>query len=138
MSKKNRVNHEDGVDRDLQVTEALRSFDPGASESGYWFRFHQTVMSAARGELARRRMTAGVSVSELVVSWSRTVVPSAVLAAAVAAFVLLRTGAPLPTDQADGPLALEDVLLAEVGAAWAVPDLAPEPVVAIIFSSENY
>ena len=75
--------------RDARLTQALRALDPGSTDRGYWPRFHRTVMGAARDELARRRMLADATVSDIVASWARTVVPTALLAAAVAALLLM-------------------------------------------------
>lgn len=96
--------------RDPWLTEVLRALDPGAGDPGYWNRFHARVMAGTRDELARRRMMADVTVSELVTSWGRALVPAAVAAAAVASFLMLQ-----PTDDrmaadVDAPIALEEML----------------------------
>lgn len=80
----------EGRDEDPLVREWLGALDPGATESRYWDRFHDRVLARTRGELARRRAAAEVTVLELVGSWSRAVVPAALAAAAVAAFLLLQ------------------------------------------------
>jgi len=77
---------------DPMVAEALESLDPVRREANYWFRFHGRVMAGAASELARRRTMARETVVEVMASWSRTVVPTAMLAAAVAALLLVRAG----------------------------------------------
>jgi len=83
----------DELGRDMVLAEALETLDPASHDPNYWFRFHGRVMAGAGSELARRRMMANLTVVDVLVSWSRTVVPTAMLAAAVAAFLLVRAGA---------------------------------------------
>ncbi|MGD2067345.1 MAG: hypothetical protein PVI57_01570 [Gemmatimonadota bacterium] len=109
---------EDEIGRDPRLSEALRVLDPASGDPGYWLRFHAGVMAATRDELARRRMLADVTVSELVTSWGRMLVPTAVLAAAVAAFLLLQPGG-VPRPAPVAPLALEEMFEQEL----AVPTL---------------
>lgn len=109
---------EDEIGRDSRLSEALRVLDPASDDPGYWLRFHAGVMAAAREELARRRMLADVTVSELVTAWGRMLVPTAVLAAAVAAFLLFQPGA-APRPASVTPLALEELFEQEL----AVPTL---------------
>lgn len=78
------------VDRDPMVAEALESLDPSSHDPNYWFRFHGRVMAGAASELARRRMMANLTVVDVMASWSKTLVPTAMLAAAVAALLLVR------------------------------------------------
>lgn len=112
---------------------ALRHLDPGHDDPGYWLRFHRTVMAAARGELERRRRLPDLTVSELLTSWGRMVVPTAMAAAAVALLLLFGSGGPIPAD-GDAPVALEEALSDGLGT------LAPsgwEPVEAV-FASDNF
>ena len=88
----------------------LGLLDPGREDSDYWARFRIRVMSRAADELARRRGRAGVTVLELVRSWSRVLVPAAAVAAAVMALELSRGGAPRSPDS-QGP---EQVLTQEL------------------------
>ena len=88
----------------------LGILDPGRGDSKYWARFRIRVMSRAADELARRRGRAGVTVLELVQSWSRVLVPAAAVAAAVTALELSRGGAPRSSDS-HGP---EEVLTQEL------------------------
>lgn len=138
------IQHRDGRDGpadaggpDPDLRSALRSLDPETRDPTFWFRFHGRVMAAAARELARRRMMADLTVSDLVVSWARGLVPTAVLAAAVAALVLLQ-GGPAPTLV---PVGLEEELAQGI-------EGAPIPVVltsddqpdieGVIFASEAY
>ncbi len=77
---------------DPRIAEALETLDPASRDANYWFRFHGGVMAGAASELARRRMMARLTIVDVMASWSRTVVPTAMLAAAVAALILVRAG----------------------------------------------
>ncbi len=81
-----------------RMRRALEALDPSTVEPSYWFLFHRGVMTSLAGELERRSRLAALTVSDVLVSWSRTLVPAAMLAAAVAAFLLLGPfgGSPLP------------------------------------------
>lgn len=68
----------------------LRALDPERVDPGYWARLHRRIMEAAAPELARRRALRDVTLDEVMSSWARTVVPTALLAAAVAGLVLLQ------------------------------------------------
>jgi hypothetical protein len=70
----------------------LESLDPGSREPGFWINFHSRVMADAREELARRRMTGGVSVVDVVFSWRKTLVPLALMAAALAGILMGGSG----------------------------------------------
>ena len=89
---------------DAWVEQTLTALDPAAREPRYWFEFHRGVMQSAGAELARRRRLAEVTVSDIVFSWSRALVPAAA-AASLAAFFALR---PVSTEPA--PLTLEEIL----------------------------
>jgi len=77
--------------RDPVLTRALERLDPGVGDPMYWFRFRHRVVASAARELARRRLLRESTVSETVALWGRTLVPTAVLAAALAGFALLRS-----------------------------------------------
>lgn len=121
--------------RDTVVAEALESLDPASLDPNYWFRFHGRVMAGAESELARRRMLANLTVVDLMASWSRTVVPTAMLAAAVAAVVLVRSGAG-PFQQAVG---VEEFLLTDIPTE-SVPAMleTDAPISAAIFASDIF
>lgn len=78
-------------ERDMEVAKYLRLVDPASSDPGYWLRFQTWVLRNAAPELARRRLMADLSVGDVLTAWSRTLVPAAVLAAAVAGFLLVRS-----------------------------------------------
>lgn len=125
----------DGPDPILSRT--LGTLDPVRRDPGYWLRFHSRVIRAAGRELARRRMLADMTVPDLLVSWGRALVPTAMLAAAAGAFVLFRSQAPEPVL----PVGVEEQLAEGI-------DGAPIPVVltsedqpdagGVIFASEAY
>jgi hypothetical protein len=70
-------------------------------------RFRAWVMNGAARELARRRMMARMTVGDVVQSWSRALIPTALLAAVLAGIVLWRSGAPLP-------ISVEELLVSEI------------------------
>lgn len=84
----------------------LESLDPGHRDPGFWIRFHHRVMAGAQEELARRRMAGGLSMAEVVFSWRKTLVPLALIAAAIAGLLLL---GPAPEEPVQ-VVALEEVL----------------------------
>jgi hypothetical protein len=93
---------------DIEDRLNLESLDPGSRDPGFWIRFHGKVMSQAREELARRRMTAEWTIPEVVFQWRRTLIPFALLAATLAGiFVMGHEG---QTD-ALSPVALEEAVL---------------------------
>lgn len=131
-----RPDHGPDIGRDPALSEALRSLDPAGSDTTYWFRFHHRVMEMARGELARRRMMAEVTVGDVVASWGRALVPGAALAAMIAAFLMLQARAvPVQT-----PVAVED-LLAE-GLDAPIPTVLTEERTsgsgAVVFASDVF
>ena len=83
---------DDAIDAHIQAM--LGGLDPDRMDPGYWHRLHRWVVNAAGPELARRRRVATATVSEVVLSWWQTLVPTAAMAAALAAFLLFRGGPP--------------------------------------------
>ena len=127
-------------ERDQAIAAALSALDPAGSDPAYWFRFHRTVMSAAREELARRRMVAGVTVDEVLLSWGRTLVPATMLAAALAGFLLLQGAR--ATGPADPLLGVEE-MLADGLQGTPIPTVVSSPEYpdaegAVLFASETY
>ena len=97
----------DGVRRLLLV------MDPEYERPGYWGRLHATIMERASFELAKRRRLARESVATVLSGWSRSLIPVAVAAAVIAAFLVdseVRRAA-----HATPPLLLEDIFASEVG-----------------------
>ena len=74
----------DDIDRGIR--EVLTTLDPERMDPGYWHRFHRWVLNSAGAELVRRRRGADASVSEVMFSWWRTLVPTAVVVAILAGF----------------------------------------------------
>lgn len=91
---------------------SMRALDPGGADPGYWARLQARIVARASGELARRRATRGISVEELVFSWSRALAPAALLAAAAAGLILF-SDAPTP----ETPLALDELPPVELPAS---------------------
>ena len=83
----------DGWGVDVRLSKAMQSLDPATDDPNYWFRFRSWVMTGAARELARRRLIAPVTVGDVMTSWARMVVPTAVLAAALAGVLLIRAEA---------------------------------------------
>ena len=98
------------LDVDMQIHGALRAFDPGQDDPGYWTRFGNVVLAGAAQELARRKRLASMTISDVLVGWARTLVPTALVAAAVAGLVLMKGG----TQPGPIPLGIEELLVSEL------------------------
>lgn len=127
-----REDRDDGLTSHILMTE----LDPGTSDSGYWVRFRSYIMSEAAAELARRRAV-GVTVGDVLEKWSRTLVPLAAAAAAVALIVIWRG----PSNDAPPTMGIEEALL------WDLEDEVlptlfggepPGEASAFIFASEAF
>ena len=68
---------------------ALEASDPAYADTNDWFRCRSWVMTGAARELARRRVMADLTVGDVLTSWARAVVPTAVLAAVMAGIMLM-------------------------------------------------
>ncbi len=90
--------------------DPLRHLDPGSRDPSFWPRFHSRVMGNAREELARRRMTADVTILDVVFAWRRALVPVALLAAAWAGILLFSHDPESPA----APVALEQALIQDL------------------------
>jgi hypothetical protein len=75
---------------DIEPGVDLSALDPGTDDPRYWGRFQSRVMGAAGPELARRRRIAAATMSDVLLSWGRLVVPGAVMAAAAAGLLLMQ------------------------------------------------
>lgn len=97
----------------------LTVLDPGLGDPGYWPRFLSTVMGRASDELSRRRLRAESGVTDLLQSWSVTVIRAALVAALIAGVLLVwdRPGTALGVEEAL-TVGLEDRTL---------PDLMEQP-----------
>lgn len=92
---------------DVMVGRALEALDPARTRPRFWLDFRRGVLVRAAPELLRRRRFAELTVSDVVAAWSRTLVPAAVLTAAAATAVFLRSR---PELEEPSPLRLEEVL----------------------------
>ena len=128
------MSERDHIDRDPELESALGVLDPGRTDDTYWPRFHRSVMARALEELGQRRVTANLTVAELVSSWGRTLVPTAVAAAAVGAFFLVR---PMPAQ--DAPLIAVEEELVE---GQSIPELLADEELpdagGVVFASEIF
>lgn len=88
----------------------LDPLDPGFEDPAFWHRFQDRVMRAAVPELARRRWNRELTMSQVVLSWSRMLVPLSAAAAVVAGLFLARTEISPAVPQLD---AIEELLVAE-------------------------
>jgi hypothetical protein len=120
---------------DPELSEALSVLDPARGDPNYWLRFRSWVMGAASRELARRRRLARITMGDVLQSWSRALVPTAVLAAVAAGVLLVRSGA-FATPQ---PMGLEELLVSEIEGetipVMASPDLGAG---AVSFAVEDF
>jgi hypothetical protein len=97
----------DELGRDVEISQALSAIDPASQDPNYWPRFRTWVMTGAGRELARRRMVARMTVGDVVHSWARTLVPTALLAAVLAGLLLWRSGSPVF-------MSVEELLVSEI------------------------
>jgi hypothetical protein len=126
---------DDDVERDFELEEALAVLDPARGDPNYWLRFRSWVMGAASRELARRRLVTRLTVGDVVTSWARTLVPTAVLTAVVASILLVRSGA----FAAPQPMGLEELLVSEIEGETIPVMIAPDlGAGAVSFASEDF
>jgi hypothetical protein len=111
----------DGVGVDMELHVALKVLDPGEADPGYWSRFGEWVVAAAGPELARRQIAASLTVGDVLAAWARTLVPTAMMAAAVAGMLLLRA----PRTEALPPLGIEELLVSELQ-GLTIPQISPD------------
>lgn len=120
---------------DAQVASALAFIDPADADPSYWIRFQSRVMQSAVPELARRRLMADLGVADVVTGWARALVPTAMLAAAIAMLLLFRDAPPV--DVANS-LPLEDVLTAGIETQTIPEALAQGEGSATTFAVERF
>ena len=94
----------------LTVLEVL---DPGHGHPGYWDRFRARIMERAVFELAMRRERARESVASVLSGWSRSLIPVALAAVVIAAFIVSNEAR--RASDATPLLVLEDVLASDSG-----------------------
>jgi hypothetical protein len=125
----------DELDREMDMASLLAALDPAAVDRQFWVRFHVRVLKDAAPELARRRLMIQLTVEDVMTSWARTVIPTAVLAAALAGLLLFR-GHSAPSPALVG---VEELLLAEVEGTTIPGTLAADEVIApVSFASEGF
>ncbi len=122
----------DELGRDIEIAQALSLMDPASWDPNYWMRFRTWVMSGAARELARRRRAARLTVGDVVQSWARALVPTALLAAALAGLLLWRGFAPIP-------MSVEELLVSEIEGE-TIPVMASRARTrdAVIFAAEAF
>ncbi len=126
----------DELGRDMELVSALQFVDPATDDPNYWLRFRAWVMTNAAAELARRRLMAELTMGDVVMSWARAVVPTAVAAAAVAGLVLLR-GAGVAASPI--PVGVEELLVVGLEEE-AIPSAlaADEATASVAFAAERF
>ncbi len=119
--------------RDLGLASALDFLDPASRDPGFWMRFQARVLQGAGPELARRRLMADLTVGDVLTGWARALVPTAMLAAAVAALILIRMAPAAP------PATLEDLLTAGIE-TLTIPEALDESAAAasVAFAAERF
>ena len=100
----------DELGRDLSLAQALETLDPVSQDPNYWLWFHSWVMTDAARELSRRRLLAELTVGDVLTSWARTVVPTALLVAGLAAIILGRSD----VVSEPYPISVEELLISDI------------------------
>jgi hypothetical protein len=125
----------DGLGRDMELAEAFGALDPAMYDPNYWLRFRGWVMSNAATELGRRRLMTRLTVGDVMRSWARALVPTAVLAAAIAGVLTIRPPAVIQAQ----PIGLEEQLIVEIPGDPAPVLMTPDiGEVFIVFASESF
>lgn len=120
---------------DAALPSALALIDPASGDPNYWLRFRDWVLRNAAPELARRRLMAELTVGDVMTSWARAVVPTAVLAATLAGIILLR-GQQTPGQEL---VSVDELVLAEVGDVTVPADLRlGETASVVAFAEEGF
>lgn len=124
----------DELGRDMELAEVLSVLDPARGDPNYWLRLRAWVMGAAARELSRRRLMAQLTVGDVMHSWARTVVPTAVATALLAGLLVFRgsaLSAPLP-------IGVEELLVSEIQGETIPMMLEAEESRAVVFASEIF
>ena len=125
----------DELGRDIELASWLESVDPASADPNYWLRFQSWVLKNAAPELARRRLMTELTLGDVMTSWARALIPTAVLAAALAGLILFR-GEPAPAPLSVG---VEELLVAGVeGATIPVTLAADEAGSPVVFAAEGF
>ncbi|MFP3949022.1 MAG: hypothetical protein ACLFWG_09855 [Longimicrobiales bacterium] len=89
--------------REQETPNGFEALDPAWEDPGYWDRFQVRTLALVAPELVRRRQALErMTVADVVLSWSRAVVPMAV-AAGAAALIVLSADATATESEAPGP-----------------------------------
>jgi hypothetical protein len=99
----------EAIGRDIELATALAVLDPAQPDPNYWMRFREWVVTSSAGELARRRLMAELTMGDVMSSWARTLVPTAVAAAAIAGFMLRA-----PANDRQQVVSVEELLTSDV------------------------
>lgn len=123
--------------RDMDLASILEAVDPAKADPNYWLRFQSWVMEAAASELARRRLMANLTMGDVMTGWARAVVPTAVLAAAVAALILVQKS--WSGDRQAVAASVEELLVAGMERA-TIPEAldAGEAEASVAFAAERF
>ena len=126
----------DELGRDMELASALQFVDPATDDANYWLRFRAWVVKSAAGELARRRLMAELTMGDVVTSWARAVVPTALAAAVVAGLVLVRGTGVTVTPV---PVGVEELLVVGLEEE-AIPSVlaADEATASVAFAAERF
>lgn len=126
----------DELGRDIELASALQFVDPATDDPNYWLRFRAWVMESAASELARRRLMADLTMGDVVTSWARAVVPTALAAAVVAGLVLLRGTGITVTPV---PVGVEELLVVDLEEEAIPSALAADEATAFVaFAAERF
>jgi len=124
----------DDLGRDMELADALSVLDPARGDPNYWLRFRSWVMGAAAKELSRRHLMAQLTVGDVVQSWARAVVPTALVAALLAGVLLLRQS----TLSSPLPISVEELLVSEIEGETIPMMLEAEEALVVTFASEIF
>jgi hypothetical protein len=124
----------DELERDMELAEVLSVLDPAREDPNYWLRFRSWVLGAAAKELSRRRFMAQLTVGDVVQSWARAVVPTALVAALLAGVLLLRES----TLSSPLPISVEELLVSEIEGETIPMMLEAEEALVVTFASEIF
>ncbi|MDG2282360.1 MAG: hypothetical protein P8L45_04535 [Longimicrobiales bacterium] len=125
----------DELVQDMVLAEALQELDPGSEDRDYWLRFRSWIMTEASSELTRRRMVVQLTVEDVLVSWSRAVLPLAV-AAAVAAIAFIRSPQ-VETTPVATVVGVEEALVVDVRPETQPVLLSPDAASGIVAFASN-
>lgn len=117
------------------VREMLASLDPATLDPNYWMRFRSSVLEEATFELARRRRQARETIGGVLNSWSRTLVPTALVAAAAAGLLLVQSADPIV---ASAP-GVEELLVSDIPLETVPVLLSPDAAQGVVaFASDEF